>query len=86
MIYINEEYLSDECLNMICDELGDEVLDSDPFEETEEMKEAFEIANRKIKTIIIMNRKMPGQPINGIETLEKAILNLKEKNKTQFQN
>ena len=55
MIYINEEYLSDECLDMICDELGDEVLDSDPFEETEEMKEAFEIANRKIKTIIIMN-------------------------------
>ena len=82
MIYINEEYLSDECLDMICDELGDEVLDSDPFEETEEMKEAFEIVNRKIKTIIIMNRKMPGQPINGIETLEKAI----QKIKTQSQN
>ena len=81
MIYINEEYLSDECLDMICDELGDEVLDSDPFEETKEMKEAFEIANRKIKTIIIMNKKLPGQPINGIETLEKAI----QKIKTQSQ-
>lgn len=79
MIYINEEYLSDECLDMICDELGDEVLDSDPFEETEEMKEAFAIMNRKIRTLMIMNRKLPGQPINGLETLEKAILNLKEK-------
>lgn len=82
MIYINEEYLSDECLDMICDELGDEVLDSDPFEETEEMKEAFAIANRKIRTWVIMSRKLPGQPINGLEILEKAILNLKEKNKT----
>lgn len=82
MIYINEEYLSDECLDMICDELGDEVLDSDPFEETEEMKEACAIMNRKIATLMIMNKRLPGQPINGIETLEKAILKLK----TQFQN
>lgn len=77
MIYINEEYLSDECLDMICDELGDEVLDSDPFEETEEQKEAFAIMNRKIATFITMNKRLPGQPINGIETLEKAILKLK---------
>lgn len=82
MIYINEEYLSDECLDMICDELGDEVLDSDPFEETEEMKEAMAILNRKIATSFVLWREIPGQPINGLKTLERSIQKLKEKNKT----
>lgn len=82
MIYINEEYLSDECLDMICDELGNEVLDSDPFEETEEMKEAMAILNRKIATSFVLWREIPGQPINGLKTLERSIQKLKEKNKT----
>ena len=51
MIYINDEYLSDECLDLICEELEidlDELLDTDLLELPQEIQESMEKLNNRI--------------------------------------
>lgn len=50
MIYINDEYLSDKCLDLICEELGmdwDELFDTDIMELPQEVEEAMERLNKR---------------------------------------
>lgn len=61
MIYINDEYLSDKCLDLICDELEmdwDELLSTDLLEQTPEMKESMEKLNiRMLREIKMFGTK-----------------------------
>ncbi len=61
MIYINDEYLSDKCLDLICEELEmdwDELLDTDLLEQPQEVLEAMErLNNRVLREIKIFGAK-----------------------------
>ena len=51
MIYINEEYLSDKCLDLICDELEmdwDELLNTDLLEQPQDLKDIMEKLNNRL--------------------------------------